>query len=143
MRMVPLGLLLLLTGCAGKPGPGSTPSMDGRDMFEDVISAVISGALHGEAAGENTDSLFLPSALIIVDGRTPGLDSRFAAMGEGGEVAITSSQLEVRGSSSWSVVDYRWGTTAGTVREGRATFVLTQVEPGIWRIQHVHSSSPQ
>ena len=110
---------------------------------ESAVSAVITGALEGEAAGAATDTLFVSSAVIVVNGRIRSDSPLLAGIGQGGQVVISSSQLEIRANSSWSVVDYRWESSGGVTREGRATFVLTQLEPGKWRIQHVHSSSPQ
>ena len=113
------------------------------DYQEGEVTAVITGALEGEAAGVATDTLYTSSALIVVNGRIRSTSPLFAGIGQGGQIVITSSQLEIRPSSSWSAVDYRWQSRDGAAREGRATFVLAQVEPGKWRIQHVHSSSPQ
>jgi hypothetical protein len=113
------------------------------DFQESAVSAVITGALLGEAAGRATDTLFTSSALIVVNGRIRTGSPFFAGIGQGGQVIISSSQLEIRPGSSWSAVDYRWESQGGMTREGRATFVLAQVSPGRWQIQHVHSSSPQ
>jgi hypothetical protein len=120
-----------------------TGGTSGGDFQEGAISAVISSALEGEAAGHPTDTLFVSSPLVVVNGMTRSSSPLFAGISPGGQVAITSSQVEIRSASSWGVVDYRWETSGGITREGRATFVLTQVEPGHWQIQHVHSSSPQ
>jgi hypothetical protein len=113
------------------------------DFEEGAISAVITGALTGEAAGVATDSLYVPTPLIVVNGRTRSVSPLFAAVGQGGQVIVTSSQLEIRSATSWGAVNYRWESREGVAREGRATFVLTQISAGSWRIQHVHSSSPQ
>ena len=113
------------------------------DYQETEVTAVITSALLGEAAGQATDTLYTSSALIVVNGRIRTTSPLFAGIGRDGQLVITSSQLEIRPSSSWSAVDYRWQSRDGAAREGRATFVLAQVEPGKWRIQHVHSSSPQ
>ena len=113
------------------------------DYQESAVTAVITEALEGEAAGRATDTLFTISALIVVNGRVRTTPPLFAGIGQGGEVIISSSQLEIRPGTGWSAVDYRWQSRDGVVREGRATFVLTQVAPGRWQIQHVHSSSPQ
>lgn len=115
----------------------------GGAFQEAAVSQVIAGALTGEADGLVTDTLYVSSALVVVNGRVRSVPPRFAGIGQGGQVIVSSSQLEIRANSSWGVVDYRWESRDGVVREGRATFVLTQAEPGTWRIQHVHSSSPQ
>jgi hypothetical protein len=114
-----------------------------NDFQESAVSAVITGALEGEAAGQATDTLFTSSALVVVNGRVRTTPPLFAGIGQGGQVIISSSQLQIRPGTGWSAVDYRWQSRDGVAREGRATFVLTQVAPGRWQIQHVHSSSPQ
>lgn len=113
------------------------------DYQETEVTAVITSALLGEAAGQATDTLYTSSALIVVNGRIRSASPLFAGIGQGGQVVITSSQLEIRPGSSWSAVNYRWESTDGSAREGRATFVVAEVESGKWQIQHVHSSSPQ
>jgi hypothetical protein len=133
----------LLAGCSRAQSLAPSGTASTGDFQESVVSAVIGEALNGEAAGSATDTLYIETALRVVNGRIRSTSPLFAGIGQGGQVVITSSQLEIRASSSWSVVDYRWESRDGVVREGRATFVLTQVEPGRWRIQHVHSSAPQ
>ena len=141
-RSFKTGYLLLLVACSQNPqfiASGSSSA----DFEEREVSAVIATALADEAAGISTDTLFMPSARIVVNGRNRTESPLFAGIGTGGQVAISSSQMEVRPNSSWGLVEYRWESRDGAAREGRATFVLTQVAPGQWRIQHVHSSSPQ
>jgi hypothetical protein len=142
IRPLALVLLLGLAACRGTPAALATRTVSG-DVLEDEVTEIIIGALNGEAAGETTDTLYTSSAVIVVNGRTRTLTPLFAGIGQGGQVAITSSQLEVRSGLSWGLVDYRWETRDGVVREGRASFILTQVRSGTWRIQHVHSSSPR
>jgi ketosteroid isomerase-like protein len=110
---------------------------------ESAVSAIISEALDADAAGRSADTLYNTSAIVIVNGRTRNLRPMFAGIGSGGHVSITSSQLELRNSIGWGLVDYRWEMQDSAAREGRATFVLTQDRAGQWRIQHLHSSSPQ
>jgi hypothetical protein len=139
-------LLPLLAGCAvacGRGHPTLTAGAIQGDYQEREVTAVISGALLGEAAGVPTDTLYAPSTLSVVDGRIRSVPPRLAGIGQGGQVVITSSQLEIRPGSSWSAVDYRWEARDGPAREGRATFILVQVSPGKWLIQHLHSSSPK
>lgn len=140
-----LGLLVGIAGAIGCSRGQSvvTGNMSQGDFQESAVTAVISGALLGEAAGRPTDTLFTSSALIVVNGRIRTASPLFAGIGQGGQVIISSSQLEIRSGSSWSAVDYRWESRDGVAREGRATFILAQVSPARWQIQHVHSSSPQ
>jgi len=70
---------------------------------------------------------------------------RFAGIEAGGEIAITSSRLEVRQSLVWVYFDYRWiSVKEGVAQEGKATVLLTPRtnSPG-WRIIHLHSSTGQ
>ena len=128
--------------CSRGPSMTSTGAHQ-ADFQETEVTAVINGALEGEAAGVSTDTLYVTDPVIVVNGRIRTSPPLFAGIGQGGQVVITSSQLEIRPRSSWSAVDYRWETRDGVAQEGRATFILTQVGPGRWQIQHVHSSSPQ
>ncbi|HTL05592.1 MAG TPA: nuclear transport factor 2 family protein, partial [Gemmatimonadales bacterium] len=68
---------------------------------------------------------------------------RFAGVGVGGEVAITSSRLEVRQTLIWVYLEYRWlSLKDGAAREGKATVLLTPRSEGAgWRIVHAHSST--
>jgi hypothetical protein len=62
---------------------------------------------------------------------------------EGGEIAITSTQLQTRGTTAWGSVEYRW-TSDRTQRAqaGRASVVLApaQGRNGWWIVQ-AHSST--
>ena len=140
-----LGLVVGIAGVMGcsRGQSVAATNVSQVDFQENAVTAVISGALLGEAAGQATDTLYTSSALIVVNGRIRTASPLFAGIGQGGQVIISSSQLEIRPGSSWSAVDYRWEARDGVAREGRATFVLAQVSPGHWQIQHVHSSSPQ
>ena len=140
-RLLPWVAGLVLACSRGQPMV-TAGSVQG-DYQENEVTAVITSALLGEASGQATDTLYASSALIVVNGRTRSTSPLFAGIGQGGQVVITSSQLEIRPGGSWSAVNYRWESPDGAAREGRATFVLAQVEPGKWQIQHVHSSSPQ
>src|ERR1051326_8457018 len=68
---------------------------------------------------------------------------RLAGVEPGGEVAISSSRLEVRQSLVWVYLEYRWlSMTGGLAREGKATILLTPRAGGSgWRIVHAHSST--
>ena len=145
IRMARLAIMLWVTGLAAcsRGQPVLSAGTSNLDFQEDAVTGVITGALMGEAAGLPTDTLYVTSPLIVVNGRVRSVSPLLAGVGQGGQIVISSSQLEIRPGSSWGAVDYRWESREGAAREGRATFVLAQVEPGKWRIQHVHSSSPQ
>ena len=67
---------------------------------------------------------------------------RFAGVAAGGQVAITESRLDLRQSLAWVYLEYRWSElSAGLVREGRATILLTPKQNGGWKIVHAHSST--
>jgi ketosteroid isomerase-like protein len=142
MKRLLLPLAGLALACSRGPSVATTSAHQG-DFQEGAVTAVITAALEGEAAGLATDTLYITDALVVVNGRITTGSPLLAGISQGGQVVITSSQLEIRPSSSWSAVDYRWEAPDGVTREGRATFVLAQMEPGRWRIQHLHSSSPQ
>ena len=115
----------------------------GADAAEAEVTAIINGALEAEARGQNVDSLYSTSAVVVVNGRTRSVPPFFAGVGTGGSVAISSSQLEIQPGLAWGLVEYRWNSREGVTREGRATIVLRPGSDGRWKIQHVHSSSPR
>lgn len=110
---------------------------------DDQVAAVFAAALEADARLETADSLYDAEAIVVADGISRYAPPRFAAIGPGGGVAITSSRVEVRSGVAWAQVEYRWlSTAAGLARAGRATVVLVPDERGAWRIRHAHSSSP-
>lgn len=129
-----------LLGCGGSsqlvlPAAGATP--------DDRLSEVVTAALEADARLESPDTLYAVDAEIIADGMARTGAPRYAGIGTGGSVAVTSSRLEVRGTVAWARLEYRWVPgNQGVVREGRATFVLSPNEKGAWLIRHAHSSSP-
>ena len=135
-------VITMALGCSRGQSVVATSVSQG-DFQESAVTAVITGALEGAAAGRPTDTLFTSSALIVVNGRIRMAAPLFAGIGEGGQVIISSSQLQIRTGIGWSAVDYRWESGDGMAREGRATFIVAQVAPDRWQIQHIHSSSPQ
>lgn len=110
---------------------------------DDRLSDLVAAALDADARLEPADSLYTDDALIVADGQPRQGPPRFAGVGTGGTVAVTSSRLEVRGATAWVHVEYRWlSAREGTAKEGRATLVFTPDDKGAWRIRHAHSSSP-
>jgi hypothetical protein len=133
--------LLLLTGaCSHQRMPEARPIVGGGNEGE--ISSVLEQALEADSKSQPADSLYSPHAVVITEGRVRRLPPRFAGIGTGGEVAITSTQLEMRGTAAWGDVEYRWESGRSNRAEvGRATFVLTpaQGRRGWWIVQ-AHSS---
>jgi hypothetical protein len=145
IKLVPLSVcvLQLLVGCAHPVAMGARGITGGSDASEAKVTDIITAALDAEAQGHRSDSLYASSAVIVVNGRTRSFSPLFAGIGTGGEVAITSSQLQIRTGIAWGLVNYRWETRDNVAREGQATFVLAETGNGRWQIQHVHSSSPR
>jgi hypothetical protein len=133
--------LLLLTGaCSHQRMPEARPIVGGGNEAE--ITSVLEQALEADSKSQPADSLYSPHAVVITEGRVGRLPPRFAGIGTGGEVAITSTQLEMRGTAAWGDVEYRWESGRSNRAEvGRATFVLTpaQGRRGWWIVQ-AHSS---
>ncbi len=129
-------------GCGAPPQPAVGAPTAARSAGEDAearISALLAAALAG---GPGADSAFAPDATVIVDGLTAIDAPRFAALGPGGETAIASSRVDVRGGIAWALLDYRWvERQANLAREGRATVILTPKPAGGWWIVHAHSST--
>ena len=135
-----LALLLWLGACSQNRMPEARPIIGGGNEAE--ISSVIEQALEADGRSESADSLYSPHAVVIAEGRVRRLPPRFAGISAGGEVAITNTQLEMRGTAAWGDVEYRWVSDRSNRAEvGRASFVLTpaQGRRGWWIVQ-AHSS---
>lgn len=104
---------------------------------------MLTAALSADSRAEPADSLWDPDAIVIANGQLRNAPPRFAGVSAGGEVAITSSRLEVRQSVAWVYLEYRWlSVREGTARDGKATLLLTPRQDGLgWRIMHAHSST--
>lgn len=137
--------LVVLAGCArsSAPAPSYRTVGTSAEAAEAQVSAVITQVLEAEARGEYPDSLYTTSAVIVLNGRTRSTPPFFAGVGTGGEIAVSSSQMDIRPGLAWGLVEYRWNSREGVTREGRATFVLRSGEGGRWQIEHLHSSSPR
>jgi hypothetical protein len=135
-----VALFLLAGACSHQRMPEARPIVGGGNEAE--ISSVLEQALEADSKSQPADSLYSPHAVVIVEGRERRLPPRFAGIGPGGEVAITSTQLEMRATAAWGDVEYRWESgRSNRAAAGRATFVLTpaQGRRGWWIVQ-AHSS---
>jgi hypothetical protein len=133
-------VLLLTAACAGSKLPEARSLVGGGSEVE--ISRTIEAALEAEGRSEPADTLYAPYATVIAEGRIRRVPPRLAGVAEGGEIAITNTQLQTRGTTAWSDVEYRWVSGGSNrARVGRASFVLTpaQGRQGWWIVQ-VHSS---
>jgi hypothetical protein len=133
-------LLLLIGACSQRRMPETRPIVGGGSEME--ISSVIEQALEADSRSQPADSLYSPHAVVIAEGRLRRLPPRFAGIGAGGEVAITNTQLEIRGTAAWGNVEYRWESGRSNRAEvARSSFVLTpaQGRRGWWIVQ-AHSS---
>ena len=136
-----VGLVVLVSACA-KPLPAPPPSILSPGVVEEPITAVLMAALDADRRMTTPDSLWDPDAAVISNGELRYAPPRFAGIEAGGQVAITSSRLEVRQTLVWVYLEYRWLSVAdGLAREGKATVLLTPRSGGGWRIVHAHSST--
>ncbi len=135
--------LLLALGC-GHPATVPPPVLS-PEGIEAPVTAVITAALEADSRMATADSLWDPDATVVANGELRYAPPRFAGVEPGGEVAITSSRLEVRQSLVWVYFEYRWlSVKEGLAREGKATVLLTPKAGGAgWKIVHLHSSTPQ
>lgn len=131
----------LIAACA-KP-QAATPAVFSPGVVEEPVTAVLLAALDADRRMATADSLWDPEAMVIGNGQLRYAPPRFAGIEPGGQVAITSSRLEVRQTLVWVYLEYRWISVAdGLAREGRATVLLTpRNDGGGWKIVHLHSSS--
>ena len=133
-----LALGLGLAACRSAAPLGAIPLA----MPDDRLSDLVTAALEADTRLDVPDSLYASNATIIANGRPRVAPPRFAAIGAGGSVAVTSTRFEVRSGVAWAFVEYRYiSAGADSVREGSATVVLI-TEGGAWRIRHAHSSMP-
>jgi hypothetical protein len=131
---------MLVVACAGKSPPEFTAVP--VSVADEDLSELVQAALQADALLEIPDSLYTDEATVVSDGVERLAAPRFAGVGLGGSVAVTSTRFEVRSGVAWAYVAYRWMSEGGSeVREGRATIVLL-VTSGAWRIRHAHSSTP-
>lgn len=114
-------------------------------VVEEPVTGVIAAALDADRRMAPSDTLWAADATAIANGELRYAPPRFAGIELGGEVAITSSRLEVRQSLVWVYLEYRWmSVKEGTARDGKATVLLTPNSPGTgWKIVHAHSSVAQ
>jgi hypothetical protein len=136
-----IAVLFLAAACAQRQVPETRPlgAVGGSEV---EINRVIDQALQADGRSQPADSLYAPHAVVIADGKTRRAAPRFAGVGPDGEIAITNTQLEIRGAAAWGDVEYRWvSDRTNQVRVGRASFVLTPA-PGRtgWWVVHAHSS---
>jgi hypothetical protein len=136
-----LAFLLLLSGCASSRMPDRRAYAAPGTEIE--IGRVIEDALEADGRGEPADSLYAAYATIVADGKPRRAPPRFAGVAEEGEIAITNTQLQTRGTVAWGDVEYRWvSSRSNRAQFGRASFVLTPAEGrrGWWIVQ-AHSSA--
>lgn len=144
MRWTPGSLSLLLLAGACGPAPAPPAPVLSPGVVEEPVTAVITAALDADRRMATADSLWDSDATVIANGELRYAPPRFAGIAPGGEVAITSSRLEVRQSLVWVYLEYRWlSVKDGLARDGKATVLLTPRSGGAgWRIVHLHSSTP-
>ncbi len=147
MRWTPnsLSILLLAGACGVRPSaPAGSPPVYAPGVVEEPITAVLIAALDADRQFTTVDSLWDPEASVVANGTPRYAPPRFAGIEARGEVAITSSRLEVRQSLVWVYFDYRWiSVKQGMARDGKATVLLTPRAGGGWKIIHLHSSTAQ
>ena len=125
-------------------GPSRTPVAQAPAMATEAraVRDLIALALDlDQAASPAADTLLDEGALIIANGRERPAPPRFAAIGPGGIVTITTVQVEIApGGLAWAFAAYRWAGEGRSAPEiGTATIVL-RLRAGGWKISHAHSS---
>jgi hypothetical protein len=135
---------LLLSGCVSAPPPAAPAPQVALASADDRVADVITAALEADARFATADSLYQPDVEVVANGERRFAPPRYAGVEPGGAVAVSSTRVEFRGGLAWSLVEYRWmSTAAGRAVEARATFILVPDGAGVWRIRHAHSSSAE
>ena len=132
---------VFLTACAAKQPPETRPVPGAGSEIE--IGRTIERALEADAQAESADSLYAPYATVIAEGKLRRGTPRYAGVAGEGEIAITNTQLQIRGAAAWGDAEYRWVSVRSNRAEiGRASFVLVpaQGREGWWIVQ-AHSST--
>lgn len=147
MRYLRVRFPLLLgaaLGCGHPAAAPAPPMILSPGQVEEPVTAVLTAALDADRKMQTADSLWDADATVVANGQLRYAPPRFAGVEPGGDVAITSSRLEVRQSLVWMYLEYRWiSVKDGMAREGRATVLLTPRTGGAgWKIVHLHSSTP-
>lgn len=136
VRLVGTILLTAVEMACAHPAPSTVP-VASQDL---AILALVRQALEQDALEGATDSLYLPTALVIANGTERTRSPRLAGVGRGGRVRIAGLTGQVDVGKAWAVAKYRWIAPDGTATENaRATFLL-ELTDGRWHIRHVHSS---
>ena len=147
MRWILPSLVAVGAGCAPPPAPAPAPppvAVISPRLVEEPVTAVLVAALEADRKFQSVDSLWDPEATVVANGTLRYAPPRFAGIDAGGEVAITSSRLELRENLVWMYFEYRWiSVKEGMARDGKATALLTPRTEGGWKIVHLHTSSVQ
>jgi len=108
----------------------------------DRLAEFAATTLAADALADQVDTVFLPDADVIADGRRRNTAPRFAGVETGGQVVVGSTRVDLAGSFAWALVEYRWMAPGqDRIREGRATLVFVRREGGAgWGIAAAHSS---
>lgn len=138
-------LALLVAACGGSAPRQAMPAVPvSAAQAEAEISRVVEEALRTDAAWAEGAELYARGHVVVADGDRRFTYPRFAAIDSGGQVAVTSSRVEIGPTLAWAYVEYRWiDTDRGAARAGLATFVLSagRSEALPWTIVHAHSST--
>jgi hypothetical protein len=140
MREPRLALFLVAVSCAGQRMPEARTLGSASEI---EIDRVVERAIEADGRLELADSLYAPYATVIADGTVRRRAPRYAGVSEAGEIAITSTQLQTRGTTAWGSVEYRWTSDRShRAQAGRASLVLVPT-PGrdSWWIVQAHSST--
>jgi hypothetical protein len=145
MRSSAAALALCLAACGGAPARTAMTAVPvGAAQAEaEIIRAVETALLSDAAWTDGPAGLYAPGHVVVADGTRRFGYPRFAAIDSGGQVAITSSRVEIGAALAWAYVEYRWvAAERNTARAGLATFVLSPGRTELpWAIVHAHSST--
>lgn len=133
-------VLLLAAACTRtQQRPRVTPqaaALGTTGQIEDLVRQ----ALTLDAAGNRAADTLYHDALVVANGRVRLGAPRFAGVGFGGRITVSTATVTLQGRFAWALTDYRWFNLQQNQAEaGRATFICEVGSSG-WKIVHAHSS---
>jgi hypothetical protein len=140
----------MVMGCSQAPRPEPAPAAamvtvtEESFVAESLAQEQIRLLLRSESSLIEPDSFFAEGAIVLADGELRGSVPRLAGVGLGGTIQLVSTRVSASGGFVWAIIEYRWLPMfeSDVIRFGVATLVFGRDREGLWKLMHMHSSSP-